>query len=249
GKMYAAGWHQSMEAGKGLTFYAPKLGISPESICRFQACIDRFPMVAQLYAHGLCTLFPAGGKAVVDYAIDKSIPSFADTNLDGPSAAFPFANSLTITRDDFSNYQHRDRDEIQIAYGLWWPAAYVQTPKDGKYTYYQLHKDGDHSDIKGGAFLWGEYGVGVDFQRCSGLVEIYWRGKVDFHSTMASHSPRGVTRFGTSVQLTRKGTAAVARHWKNGGLRKRIVTANDRLAKIQRIENHGHQPKGKGKAH
>jgi hypothetical protein len=66
------------------------------------------------------------------------IPSFAALSLDGESHERPFANSLTITRDDFSNYQHLDADKIQIAYGLWWAAH----------------------------FVWGDFGIAVDFEKC-----------------------------------------------------------------------------------
>lgn len=90
------------------------------------------------------------------------IPSFSAQNIDGQSAERPFANSLTITRNDFSNYQHMDADEIEIAYGLWWAA---KVTGDGNSVSYTLDDAYDHSKIKGGAFLLGEFGVGVDFER------------------------------------------------------------------------------------
>lgn len=39
--------------------------------------------------------------------------------LDGDDKLHPFTNSLTITNNDFSNFQHRDYDHIAAAYGLW----------------------------------------------------------------------------------------------------------------------------------
>lgn len=90
------------------------------------------------------------------------IPSFSAQKIDGLSAERPFANSLTITRDDFSNYQHMDADEVEIAYGLWWAA---KVTRDGDNVSYTLDEAYDHSKVKGGAFLLGEFGVGVDFQR------------------------------------------------------------------------------------
>jgi hypothetical protein len=60
-------------------------------------------------------------------------------------------------------------------------------------------------------------------------VEISWRGKLDYHCTMASRSAPGVTRFGTSVQLTGKGTAAVARFWAAGGEVAQATTPADRI--------------------
>lgn len=90
------------------------------------------------------------------------IPSFSTLTLDGDSDERPFTNSLTITRGDFSNYQHQDKDEIEIAYGLWWPAA---VSKVGRYTHYAIDDKVGHNKIKGGGFLWGEYAIAVDFER------------------------------------------------------------------------------------
>ncbi|KAJ3840143.1 hypothetical protein EV361DRAFT_779621, partial [Lentinula raphanica] len=130
------------------------------------------------------------------------IPSFADLELwaAGEEATSPFANSLTITNKDFSNYVHRDRDAIDIAYGWWWVGF-----RDNKRQRWELNDDYDHDQVKGGEFLLAEYGVAVDFSRMKGLVEIFWRGKKDYHVTLASVSPRKATRFGTSVQITQSG--------------------------------------------
>lgn len=69
---------------------------------------------------------------------------------------------MTITRGDFSNFQHKDKDKIEIAYGLWWPAA---ISKSGRHTQYTIDDMVGHEKIKGGAFLWGEYAIAVDFER------------------------------------------------------------------------------------
>ncbi len=66
--------------------------------------------------------------------------------------------------------------------------------------------------------------------KCSaqGLVEIFWRGKHDFHSTMLSNSPDGATRWGTSVQLTQCGVNAVAKFWELGNF-ERAFTPQERI--------------------
>lgn len=76
-----------------------------------------------------------------------------------------FANSLIITRDDFSNYQHRDNDAIPVAYGLWWAGS-----KNG--TRYSIDPARDHDKIRGGQFVFGEYGWGIDFERCATIYII-----------------------------------------------------------------------------
>lgn len=91
------------------------------------------------------------------------LPSFASLTLDGESAEMPFANSLTITRNDFANYQHTDNDKIEIAYGLWWPAVFHKSGRsDGQYV---IDEDIGHDKIKGGSFLWGEYAIAVEFEK------------------------------------------------------------------------------------
>lgn len=90
------------------------------------------------------------------------IPAFADIAFDGQSSEEPFTNSLTITNDDFANYQHKDKDKIAVAFGLWWTS---HKRKEGCGTAYEFTPDVDHKDVQGGGFLFGEYGVGVDFER------------------------------------------------------------------------------------
>jgi hypothetical protein len=46
---------------------------------------------------------------------------------------------------------------------------------------------------------------------------------------MQSESTPGTTRFGTSVQLTARGTAAVNRFWTQGAKRSAVITPADRL--------------------
>lgn len=65
--------------------------------------------------------------------------------------------------------------------------------------------------------------------RAQGLVEIYWRGKVDHHGTMFSTSQQGYTRFGTSVQITQKVVQGVEAWKKHGQDANRVVDVKDRL--------------------
>jgi hypothetical protein len=92
----------------------------------------------------------------------EQIASFSDINFDGESAESPFANSLTMTRDDFSNYFHCDNDAIAIAYGFWWIAEIIASGKSRSFT---LNPNFAQSNVKGGAFVVGEYKVGIDFEK------------------------------------------------------------------------------------
>jgi len=89
------------------------------------------------------------------------MPNFDHLHYDGEKdVGSPFANALTITRDDFGNFLHVDNDAIDAAYGRWWPA---RVHPDGSYT---TGGNVNHSRIKGlGAFVLGDYGIGIDFER------------------------------------------------------------------------------------
>ncbi|KAJ3860949.1 hypothetical protein EV359DRAFT_48145, partial [Lentinula novae-zelandiae] len=145
--------------------------------------------------------------------------------------AMPFANSLTITHSDFSNYVHCDRDAIAVAYGWWW-VGYKGHSKDS----WKLSLDGsfDHNQVTGGSFLIAQHGIAIDFSRAEGLVEIYWRGKNDHHVTLASNSPENVTRFGTSVQITQSGVGGMNAWRKSGYDPERTTSRDDRLAYLSK---------------
>jgi len=68
------------------------------------------------------------------------------------------ANSITITLQDFANYQHMDNDAVPVVYGWWW----VAVRKDKRWT---LDSELDHKAVKGGEFLISKYSYAVDFTR------------------------------------------------------------------------------------
>ncbi|KAJ7694692.1 hypothetical protein B0H14DRAFT_3175041 [Mycena olivaceomarginata] len=186
--MFGIGWHLSQEPRKTLVNYAPSKK-DDETLAIYEDLYNRLPQVAALYRHGLSCLFPGGATAIQNVTDREGVLSFADA-LDGVSPQRPFANSLTATKLDFCNFQHMDKDFCPIAYGKWWEAKQV---KDGKWSF---ATDADHSRTSGGEFVWGAYGVGVDFARAHGLVEIFWRGQLDYHGTLHSVDERGYTRWG-----------------------------------------------------
>jgi hypothetical protein len=68
-----------------------------------------------------------------------------------------------LTNNDFANFPHCDKDFIPIAYGLWWTSRKdVSGPTN--VPSYSFDPDIDHGNVKGGAFLWGEYGIAIDFE-------------------------------------------------------------------------------------
>ncbi|KAF9528575.1 hypothetical protein CPB83DRAFT_854378 [Crepidotus variabilis] len=225
GEMFCAGWRNSFGAGEQFAAYAAKDSDS----CRveYARLRPKLPVVGKAFMEGFSSLYPGGYQSMRETALSEGTPSFADTDfVDKPGAKslVPFGISLAITREDFSNYLHTDRDYTADAYGWWWPAQW-----DNQSKRYVFNEKVSHQDIKGGCFIWGDYGFGVDFERCEGLVEIYWRGKTDYHGTLKSVSKSGATRFGTSTQLTEKGVRGFQSWLNNGKLRTGIKTFQDRM--------------------
>ncbi|KAJ7216905.1 hypothetical protein C8J57DRAFT_1598766 [Mycena rebaudengoi] len=120
---------------------------------------------------------------------------------------------MTATMNQFGNRQHRDKDLAPLVFGLWFPAKQIGAGKGPKRRQWGIRPDADHNKMSGGEFLWGAYGIGVDFQRASGLVDIFWRGQLDYHGTIDGTEPDGFTRFGTSVQITASGVRAMQKLW------------------------------------
>jgi len=156
------------------------------------------------------TLKPGAVIQLERLAQRHQVPSFGDVDFTGNEIFDYFANCMSITRNNFANFSHIDNDLVGITYGWWWAAH-----KNALGTF-SRHPNIDHDQIRGGEFTWPEYGFGVQFEKCVGLVEIYWRGKKDRHVTLASTSDQSVTRFGTSIQLTEAGVGAFCRFWENG---------------------------------
>ena len=104
-----------------------------------------------------------------------------------------FCSNLTYTTEDFSNTFHRDLDFNLYTYGIRAPISIGSSNLSSK-------QDGFQS--RGGEFVLASYKVFVDFNACDGVVEIIWRGKTDFHSTLASTTMIRYTRLGTSVQVS-----------------------------------------------
>ncbi|KAJ7916205.1 hypothetical protein B0H13DRAFT_1495990, partial [Mycena leptocephala] len=206
GVMFGIGWHLSQEPGKSLVNYAPR-NKDEEALATYEALNDELPRLAALYRHGLACLFPGGASALQSVADRDGVLSFADA-LDGISPERPFANSLTATKLGFCNLLHCDKDSAPIAYGKWWEAQKLRGQVKWSFAPHV-----DHDKTRGGEFMWGAYGIGVDFARARGLVEIFWRGQVDYHGTLNSTDESGYTRWGTSVQITSKGVNAMQKVW------------------------------------
>ncbi|KAK7049479.1 hypothetical protein VNI00_005510 [Paramarasmius palmivorus] len=228
GNMFAGGWHRTKgERGVHLSRYTvDKSGGSEtrqKKIDIYSETSEDFSHVAEEYSEGLRRMYPLGYNLLKQHAEMYDVPSFDQlemVTLHGKPIVNAFANSITITNDDFANYQHMDRDAIAIAYGWWWIGW-----QDPRTKTWHVKDEYDHDKVQGGEFLVAEHGVMIDFSRARGLVEIFWRGNSDHHGTMSSMSSEGVTRFGTSIQVTADAVAGMAA-WKDDGYNPAKIVGN-----------------------
>ncbi|KIY61786.1 hypothetical protein CYLTODRAFT_447540 [Cylindrobasidium torrendii FP15055 ss-10] len=208
GEMYGMGWHLSQEPNTTVSRYASKKGEMGGVI--EQETSGQLELVRSEYMNAFGSFLPGPMATMEAVAAEHNIPSFANWTWVGEPTEYTGANSLTITRRDFANALHRDNDFCSLAYGWWWVAEEFTAEVDGKSRIvFRLNPAFDHDCIPGGEFVWGEYNMGVRFQKAKGLVEIMWRGKEDPHGTLMGSEPPNATRFGTSIQLTKRGVDAI----------------------------------------
>ncbi|TCD70772.1 hypothetical protein EIP91_001803 [Steccherinum ochraceum] len=213
GSMYAIGWHNLQETDKSLGW--------------FEETLKELPHVASIYREDFFSLMPGAAQSVAVTATKLGIPSYDTLVLDGSDPAKPFMNALTVTAFNFSNFSHVDNDWSPMVYGKWWAGTV-----DGNFD-----DDIDHDKIKGGEFLIPLYAFAIDLPNCRGMVENFWRGSQDHHVTLRSSSIGNATRFGSSIQFTKKGVQAVQRFHENDDSLKRVVDAFQRVKNRQRMDS------------
>jgi hypothetical protein len=103
------------------------------------------------------------------------------------------ASNLTVTFGDFANLLHTDGDESPYTFGIW-----MTTDDNGNIIH---DADTIKNGIKGGEFIWHDFGCGADFGACNGFVELIWRGKLDMHGTVQSTTTGRLKRWGSSIQV------------------------------------------------
>ncbi|KAH8114025.1 hypothetical protein DFH11DRAFT_1727047 [Phellopilus nigrolimitatus] len=194
-----AGHHSSQEKGKSVVGYAPTNTRAAAQILNKSITLNDPDFIEKFYTYRLALISPKVLNNFVVVGEKYTVPPFGQTNFNGSNAAFPFAGSLAVTSKNFSNLLHKDGDISDFVFGIWWNAKMDAQTKE-----YTPHFTADAAKkTTGGAFLFASYGYGVDFEECPNIVENIWKGNHDYHCTIQSHSVKGWTRFGTSIQTSR----------------------------------------------
>ncbi|QRV82818.1 hypothetical protein RhiJN_10833 [Ceratobasidium sp. AG-Ba] len=161
--------------------------------CRVAAIYNRMFLQQSRYIHRLAT-----------ETINRlRLPRLSDRQLGEGKSELPAAN-LTCTCQDFRNKMHRDEDASDWTFGLWFP-----TRANG-----QLVRKAEEVEkmTQGGAFVFPNLGMGVDFSKCPGVVSILWQGPHELHGTVESKTNPTFRRWGTSIQCTNRLTKRVELH-------------------------------------
>ncbi|QRV88506.1 hypothetical protein RhiJN_16524 [Ceratobasidium sp. AG-Ba] len=161
--------------------------------CRIAAIYNRMFLQQSRYIHKLAS-----------ETINRlRLPRLSDRHLGEEKSELPAAN-LTCTCQDFINKMHTDDDASDWTFGLWFP-----TYADGRLV--QNAKEVENM-TKGGAFVFPNLGMGVDFSKCPGVVSILWQGPHELHGTAQSVTNPEYRRWGTSIQCTNRLTERIERH-------------------------------------
>ena len=126
----------------------------------------------------------------------------------------PGPNSLTVTCNGFSNLHHCDRDESPYNFGIFFAG-------DVRHRRFARSVHGGAGRVIGGEFWWPGYGVIAGVGKGQHYAEIIWRGREDYHGTLACSLAEGaswdeVNRWACSVQITRAYRQRVDKHMKDG---------------------------------
>lgn len=118
-----------------------------------------------------------------------------------------FGANFVMTRDEWYNKLHKDRDATGYSYGLF-GLIHRTTGKP-----YRRGKTSRHGYVKGGYFSFPEYNISVGFEHCDGVVEMVWATDVEHQTTSSSTfnangervDPKDskITRFGSSCQVSK----------------------------------------------
>ncbi|OAV88112.1 hypothetical protein PTTG_00405 [Puccinia triticina 1-1 BBBD Race 1] len=136
----------------------------------------------------------------------NSIPTMAALDVVTPLSEFDCAPNLSFTAGGFVNSPHKDEGDIsEFAFVMWVPTNIG----DGS-----LARPSDGYDVTGGAFVFPDYGFGIDFSKQKGIVKMVWRAREVRHCTLPTIDTPQHTRTGMSLQVNKK-TANACRDIEN----------------------------------
>ncbi|KAH9451957.1 hypothetical protein Pst134EA_025896 [Puccinia striiformis f. sp. tritici] len=123
------------------------------------------------------------------------IPSVASGEFADKLTEFDCTPHITFTSHGFYNCPHRDQGDVtEYAFALFAPTHSLDgTLADPVTTGY---------NVTGGQFVFPNYRFYIDFKH-QGVVKLLWAAKSVKHCTLPAYEPKGFTRMGMSLQITK----------------------------------------------
>ncbi|KNF03600.1 hypothetical protein PSTG_03123 [Puccinia striiformis f. sp. tritici PST-78] len=123
------------------------------------------------------------------------IPSVASGEFADKLTEFDCTPHITFTSHGFYNCPHRDQGDVtEYAFALFAPTHSLDgTLADPVTTGY---------NVTGGQFVFPNYRFYIDFKH-QGVVKLLWAAKRVKHCTLPAYEPKGFTRMGMSLQITK----------------------------------------------
>ena len=193
GEMWAIGWRKSMTKGELYGLYG-----TTKNIQNHQAAWDDQKQDLDEAGKILANGFKKLANGLFDECHENfkklGLPDFGSSSASNSVQPSSFASALTFTTK-FSNYPHKDCDRgTSVAKGSWWTVN-EQTGEIIKNLI---------GLIKGGHFGFPQEHLLINFSKCAGNCEIFWRAQDSFHYTLPSQDSGGVTQLGMSAQVSHK---------------------------------------------
>lgn len=165
------------------------------------------PYINHFLAERFSSLSLGAFESNAERAAKCHSPSWASKSFFGSPNGRVFASNLVVTRDEFVNAEHKDNDHSGYAFGL-----FSLIKRDtGKL--YHRGRTSKHGYVKGARFVFSDYNVEVNFDKCDGVVEMVWATDINHYSTSSKTyneddervqpEKADITRFGCSCQISK----------------------------------------------
>ncbi|KAA1123703.1 hypothetical protein PGTUg99_003934 [Puccinia graminis f. sp. tritici] len=216
GKMWVFGWRKCMDVFKlaGLYLNSAKIQAAKAD---YDSHMRSSPRPSKILGKMFKNLANVAFEQNRDLMKANSIPAFASLHHQDPLGEFDCSPNLTFTTGGFYNPPHKDNEDLQdFAFALFLPTKTA----DGT-----LVKPSDNYNITGGAFVFPDYGFGINFSEQKGIVKLVWASRRVRHCTLPAVESSSHTHMALSLQVNKK-TANTFRDIENGDIFKRPKNIN-----------------------
>jgi hypothetical protein len=166
-------------------------------------CQMYLPYINHFLAEKFASLSIGAFQSNCEQAAKCSAPSSKSIFKSPNGCVFGF--NFVITRDEFANKEHVDKNHSGYTFGLF-SLIHQDTGR-----LYQSGRTSKHGYTKGAQFVFPDDNFEINFDACDGVVEMVWASNIRHYSTHSrnfthDHQPiepeeAKITQFGSSCQI------------------------------------------------